>query len=117
MQRRAEADKLALTAPSAEARRFRNRQARTRADRDIVIIRLPSIASSLVPANCGQPSRSIIEIMYFEVGTVYLNGTRWLDPTETIATESVARDARLLADYLSSFHAGIVTLTGTDRPR
>ena len=55
--------------------------------------------------------------MYFEVGTVYLNGTRWLDPTETIATESVARDARLLADYLSSFHAGIVTLTGTDRPR
>jgi hypothetical protein len=39
----------------------------------------------------------------FSTGTVHLNGTRWLSVEERIPAADVARDARIMADYLGSF--------------
>ena len=39
----------------------------------------------------------------FATGTVRLDGAPWLRPEETIPAEEVARDARILVDYLGSF--------------
>jgi hypothetical protein len=39
----------------------------------------------------------------FGTGTVHLNGARWLAADEIIPVEDVARDARILIDYLGSF--------------
>src|SRR5438128_1056826 len=39
----------------------------------------------------------------FATGTVWLDGARWLEINEAILAEDVARDARVLSQYLSSF--------------
>jgi hypothetical protein len=39
----------------------------------------------------------------FSTGTVHLDGARWLAADNVIPTEDVARDARILTDYLGSF--------------
>jgi PLD-like domain len=41
----------------------------------------------------------------FATGTVRLDGLAWLRADEVIPAEAVARDARILADYLASFRA------------
>jgi hypothetical protein len=39
----------------------------------------------------------------FSTGTVHLDGARWLAADDVIPAEDVARDARILTDYLGSF--------------
>ena len=41
----------------------------------------------------------------FATGTVHLDGVRWLAPEDVIPADAVARDARILRDYLGSFLA------------
>jgi hypothetical protein len=41
----------------------------------------------------------------FDTGTVQLDGVRWLAPDDVIAANDVARDARILLDYLASFRS------------
>jgi hypothetical protein len=41
----------------------------------------------------------------FATGTVRLDGTPWLRPDEEVPPDAVARDARILVDYLGSFRA------------
>jgi hypothetical protein len=39
----------------------------------------------------------------FTAGSVYVDGVRWLNVGDAIAVQDAARDARIMADYLSSF--------------
>ena len=41
----------------------------------------------------------------FTTGMVQLNGARWLAADEQISPQAVAKDARILVDYLDSFHS------------
>ena len=41
----------------------------------------------------------------FATGVVRLDGVPWLHPEETVPADAVARDARILVDYLGSFRA------------
>jgi hypothetical protein len=41
----------------------------------------------------------------FATGVVHLDGARWLAAEEKVPAEAIARDARILADYLDSFHS------------
>jgi hypothetical protein len=41
----------------------------------------------------------------FATGLVHLDGARWLAVEEKLPPQAIARDARVLADYLDSFHS------------
>jgi hypothetical protein len=41
----------------------------------------------------------------FTTGMIQLNGARWLAADEQISPQAVAKDARILVDYLDSFHS------------
>ena len=41
----------------------------------------------------------------FATGVVHLDGARWLAVEEKVPAQAIARDARILADYLDSFHS------------
>ena len=41
----------------------------------------------------------------FNTGTVHLDGVHWLGPDDVVAADEIARDARILLDYLGSFRS------------
>ena len=48
----------------------------------------------------------------FATGRVHLDGVRWLTLEEKVPTEAIARDARILVDYLDSFRSFLGNAVG-----
>jgi hypothetical protein len=48
----------------------------------------------------------------FATGIVYLEGAPWLTIDERLSAQAIARDARILADYLDSFHSFLGNAAG-----
>ena len=69
-------------------------------------------AASMLRVIRGHQARPLVEAaedripradLDFSLGTVLMDGNPWLRPDEVISPDDIARDARILVDYLGSF--------------